>query len=128
MTSREWIDAYSRAWVEADSDAAAALFTDDASYRWHPLREPEVGRDGVRSYWETVTATQSDVQVRFGGPVESGRRTAVEFWTIMRNEGEFVTLPGLMLLRFDSDGLCEELREYWNLEPGSHDPPQSWGT
>ena len=128
MTSREWIDAYSRAWVDADADAVAEIFTEDASYRWHPLREPALGREGIRHYWRTVTATQSDVQVRFGDPVESGRRAAVEFWTIMRNDGEMVTLPGLMLLRFDSDGLCEELRECWNLEPGSHLPPESWGT
>jgi ketosteroid isomerase-like protein len=128
MTSHEWIEAYSRAWVDADSDAAAALFTEHASYRWHPLQEPEVGRDGIRKYWQTVTATQSEVEVRFGDPVESGRRVAVEFWTIMRNDGEIVTLSGLMLLRFDSDGRCEELREYWNLEPGSHAPAESWGT
>lgn len=44
-----------------------------------------------------MTATQSDVQVTFGEPVESGQRVAVEFWTVMRNEGELVTLPGLML-------------------------------
>ena len=128
MTTREWIDAYRRAWIDADADAAAALFTDDASYRWHALSDPAVGRAGIRTYWETVTATQSDVQVTFGEPVESGQRVAVEFWTVMRNEGELVTLPGLMLLRFVPDGRCEELREYWSLEAGSHEPPESWGS
>ena len=59
-----------------------------------------------------MTATQSDVQVTFGEPVESGQRVAVEFWTVMRNEGELVTLPGLMLLRFVPDGRCEALRKY----------------
>lgn len=128
MTSHEWIEAYTRSWVDADSDSAAALFTEDASYRSHPLREPEVGHDGIREYWQEVTGTQSDVQVTFGDPVESGQRVAVEFWTIMRNDGELVTIFGLMLLRFASDGRCEALREYWNLEPGSHPPPESWGT
>jgi hypothetical protein len=31
-------------------------------------------------------------------------------------------------LRFASGGRCEELREYWHLEQGSHEPPEGWGT
>ncbi len=43
-------------------------------------------------------------------------------------EGD-VTLPGCLLLRFSEDGLCEELREYWNLETGDRILPQTgWGT
>ena len=31
MTPIEWLDAYRQAWVERDADAAAALFTEDAT-------------------------------------------------------------------------------------------------
>jgi hypothetical protein len=46
----------------------------------------------------------------------------------MRSDGAEVTLPGCLLLRFDEDGLCRSLREYWHFQPGSFDPPPEWGT
>ena len=75
-----------------------------------------------------MTATQSDVAVRFGEPVGSGSRVAVEFWTNMKADGADATIAGLMLLRFDAAGLCEDLRECWFFEMGSHEPPAGWGT
>ena len=131
MTSRidEWIAAYGRAWEERDADAAAALFTSDAVYRDHPLGPPHLGSAGVHAYWSGVTATQSDVAVRFGAPVVAAdeRKAAVEFWVTMANGGADVTLTGILLLRFDSDGRCEELREAWHFEAGQHEPPAGWG-
>ena len=129
MTVQQWIDAYASAWRERDSDAAAALFTEDSSYRSHPLQAAHVGGDGVRSYWESVTATQDAVDVRMGSPVESrdGRRAAVEFWVRMRSSGDEVTLIGILFLRFAEDGRCEDLRETWFFEPGDHTPHAGWG-
>jgi hypothetical protein len=123
----EWIDAYRSAWHEADPEAAARLFTDDALYCSHPFRPPAVGHEGVTDYWRTATATQEGQHVRFGAPVASGNRVAVEFWATLRNSGEEITLPGCMLLRFAADGRCEELREYWFVEPGTHSPAPNWG-
>ena len=108
-------------------DAAVALFTEDAVYRSHPFRPPHVGHDGIRAYWAGATSEQEDVSVVFGEPVAAGRRAAVEWWTRMRQEGEDVTLPGCLLLRFAADGRCEELREYWHVEPSSVEPPPGWG-
>ena len=127
MTREEWIEAYGRAWEEREPDAAAALFSEDAVYRAHPLREPHLGTDGIRAYWAQATATQADVRVRFGAPIVSGEKAAVEWWTTMQAEGEEITIPGCLLLRFASDGRCEELREYWHVEPGRHEPPAGWG-
>ena len=130
MTVQEWIDAYGRAWEERDADAAAAIFTEDAIYRDHPLGPPHESRDGVRSYWSDVTATQDQVQVRWGAPVVAAdqRRAAVEWWVTMLNGGAEVTLTGILFLRFAGDGRCEELREAWHFEAGHHDPPAGWGT
>ena len=57
----------------------------------------------------------------------SGEKVAVEWWTTMWAEGEEITIPGCLLLRFAPDGRCEELREYWHVEPGGHEPPDGWG-
>lgn len=127
MDVRTWIEAYAGAWEAGDAHAAAALFTADAVYRSHPFREPHAGTDGIRAYWARATATQEGVEVRFGEPIVAGARAAVEWWTVMRDGGEDVTLPGCLLLRFADDGRCEELREYWHAEPGRHEPPPGWG-
>lgn len=124
---RDWAEAYRKAWEEADSEAAAGLFTEDSSYRQLIYEEPNLGRSGVSEYWTGVTSTQTGVKVRMGEPFVDGDRATVEFWTTMAVEGNPVTLAGCLLLRFD-DGLCSELREYWNFTEGTHQPPEGWGT
>lgn len=127
MDVQAWLDAYASAWRERDAEAAAGLFTEDVVYRSHPFREPDVGRDGVRAYWRGATAMQSDIDVRFGESVVEGDRATIEWWTTMRADGEETTIVGCLLLRFAADGRCEELREYWHVEPGRHEPHAGWG-
>ena len=127
MTGRDWLEAYRRAWEQADVDAAVALFTEDAVYRSSPFRAPSVGSAGIREYWSTVTSSQRETQVRIGEPIEAGSKVAVEWWTTMREGENEITLPGCLVLRFAKDGRCQELREYWHIEHGRIDPPEGWG-
>jgi nuclear transport factor 2 (NTF2) superfamily protein len=130
MTVQEWVDGYAQAWRDRDADAAAALFAADSTYRDHPTAEAHRGPDGVRAYWANITSTQENPDVRMGAPIVSGegRRAAVEFWVRMLNSGQQVTVIGILFLRFAEDGLCEELRETWNFEPGDFAPPDDWGS
>jgi ketosteroid isomerase-like protein len=128
MDVRSWLEGYRVAWEEADVDAAAALFTDDATYRANIFEDAYVGRDGVRRYWEDVTRTQEGVTVTIGSPFIDGDRVVAEFWTTMRNGGDEVTLPGCLLLRFGDGGLCSSLREYWHYQSGRFEPPPGWGS
>jgi ketosteroid isomerase-like protein len=104
-----------------------ALFSEDAVYRSSPFRPPTVGGDAIRDYWTGATSTQEDLSLRFGEPVVQSNKVAVEWWATMRDDGRDVTLPGCLLLRFRTDGRCEELREYWHLEDGRAEPPDGWG-
>jgi ketosteroid isomerase-like protein len=122
-----WIEAYGQAWETGDEDLMVSLFADDASYRSSPFREPFRGHDEIRAYWRRNARTQRDKRVRMGRPFVDGNRVAVEWWTTMVDEGEAVTLPGCLLLRFEADGRCSDLREYWHVEPGKHDPFPGWG-
>lgn len=122
-----WLEAYRVAWETRDPDAAAALFTEDATYLEEPYGEPFLGRDGVRDYWARVTATQSDVEFRTGTPIADGHRAAVEWWVTLRNGGADVTLAGEFWLEFDDAGLCRTLREYWHYGDGRRTPPRGWG-
>jgi ketosteroid isomerase-like protein len=128
MELRDWIDGYRRAWEENDADLLVTLFTEDASYRSSPFREPNVGHDAIRAYWARAAGTQRNVEVRMGEPVVEGNVVAVEWWTTMEadDDGE-LTLPGCLLLQFAPDGRCLELREYWNVEAGRREPHEGWG-
>jgi hypothetical protein len=129
MTPELWIERYRRAWETADADEVVALFTPDASYRSSVFREPYLGSDAIRQYWQRGAGAQRDVAVRMGRPVITEARVAVEWWTTMTDpdEGE-ITLPGCLLLRFAPDGRCQDLWEYWHVQPGRQDPPDGWGT
>jgi hypothetical protein len=122
-----WIEAYGRAWRERDADAVAAIFTEDAVYRSSPFREPHVGSDSIRAYWERVTSGQEKLDLRFGSPVVEGNRAAVEWWAIVREAGAETTYPGILMLTFGPDGRCEELRECWHERPGRIEPHEGWG-
>jgi ketosteroid isomerase-like protein len=122
-----WLEGYRLAWVRRDPDAAAALFTPDAVYQEQAFQPAFVGRDAIRSYWATVTATQSDIELRYGRLVVEGRKAAVEWWTNLRNEGADVTLAGEFMLTFGRRGLCSSLREYWFFSEGRLSPPPGWG-
>ncbi len=122
-----WLERYAAAWSAADDEAVGELFTDDAVYRSGPFREPHVGRDAIRAYWREATSTQSELELRLGEPVVEGTRMAVEWWAIMRDRDDEVTLPGCLVLRFAGDGRCEELREYWHVEERRVERPAGWG-
>jgi hypothetical protein len=130
VTIQEWLAGYARAWEERDAAAAAALFTEDSSYRDQPFGDAYTGREGVSEYWSGVTSTQEQVSVRIGEPVVAAdqRRAAAEFWVTMLNGGAEVTLTGILFLRFAPDGLCEELREAWHFSEGLLAPTGAWGT
>ena len=124
----QWLDAYREAWIERNADAAAALFTEDATYAEQPYQDAFVGRKGVREYWARVTATQSNVEIRYGTPITVGNRTAVEWWTTLQNGGVPITLAGAFVLTFDESGLCRTLREYWQFVEGTKQPNSGWGS
>ncbi|MGH3013795.1 MAG: nuclear transport factor 2 family protein [Gaiellaceae bacterium] len=128
MNAQAWVEEYGRAWREKDADAVVGLFTEDAEYRSSPFRKPSVGSAGIRDYWTRATSTQEDADVSMGTPIVAGDRVVVEWWATMRDQGEEITLPGCLLLRFASDGRCAALREYWHVEPGRHEPHAGWGT
>jgi hypothetical protein len=127
MELREWIEAYGRAWETGDDEVMVSLFTEHANYRSAPFREPFRGQDEIRAYARRNAGTQRGKHVRMGRPFVEGSGVAVEWWTTMIEDGEAVTLPGCLLLRFAADG-CSELREYWHVQPRTHEPFSDWGT
>jgi ketosteroid isomerase-like protein len=128
LSPEEWIERYRRAWESGDADGLVALFTPEASYRSSVFTEPSVGHDAIRAYWQRGAGAQREVRVRMGTPIVGEDRVAVEWWTTMDDpdQGE-ITLPGCLLLRFESDGRCSDLWEYWQTRAGRLPTPADWG-
>ena len=122
-----FLDGYRKAWEDRDPAAVAVLFTEGAQYREKPFEPAFQGARGISDYWSRVTATQSDVSVRYGEYLAVRNRAAVEWWVTFANDGVDVTLAGGFFLRFADSGLCEELVEYWHFAEGTVEPPSGWG-
>lgn len=125
--TERWADGYARAWRQADPEAAAALYAEDALDYVAPFRPPNRGRAAVLAYSQRVFGEESEREVWFGEPVGEGGRGAVEWWATYVEDGREITLSGCSLLRFDSGGLVVEARNYWHEEEGRRPPPAGWG-
>ena len=121
--ARRWAETWERGWREHEVDAIVALYAEGAAFRSSPFRE----RDSVRRYVEWAFSDEEAADVRFGAPIVAGARATVEYWAVSSAGGDEETIAGVALLRFDGDGLVVEQRDYWNMEPGRHEPHEEFG-
>jgi hypothetical protein len=71
---------------------------------------------------EWAFADQAAAECRFGEPVVSGTRAAVDWWAAITSMDRSIeTVAGTSLLRFDAAGLVVEQRDAWASEPGRHE-------
>lgn len=118
--ARRWADTWARAWPAAEVGAIARLYHPDAVFYSHPFRV----RQHPEEYVEWVFSDQASAECRFGEPVLSGDRAAVDWWAVVTSRGGSIeTLAGTSLLRFDADGLVIEQRDVWAGEPGRRELP-----
>jgi ketosteroid isomerase-like protein len=115
QTVADWLDGYVAAWKSYDPDAIGALFSEDATYAYHPWEEPLRGRTAIVADWlanqdppgsfeaayEPV-AVDGDVAVATGRSryFEGDGSLAREYWNCY-------------VLRFDAAGRCREFTEWY---------------
>jgi hypothetical protein len=118
--ARRWADVWTRGWPAADVEAIASLYAPGAVFYSAPFRAQQAPRD----YVEMVFADQAEADCRFGEPVVSGDRAAVDWWGVITSTDRSVeTVAGTSLLRFDEEGLVVEQRDAWAGEPARRDLP-----
>lgn len=61
----QWMQTITRAWEQRDAEAAANLFTEDATYQENPFEEPMRGRNAIRQYWADLPTAQTDIAVTY---------------------------------------------------------------
>ena len=91
------------------------------------LPRPHLGREGVLADTRQAYASEGGQDPRFGTPFAAGASAAVEWWTTTLEDGQPATLIGTSVLTFTPDGLVATARDYWFLEPGTHQPFDGWG-
>ncbi|RUL92222.1 nuclear transport factor 2 family protein [Verrucosispora sp. FIM060022] len=122
-----WISAYEQAWRTPGTEALATIFTEQASYRQGPYREPVVGLPAIARMWEAerdgpdevfqmtseVVAVEGDtavarLEVRYGAPVDQEYR---DLW----------------IMRFAADGRCASFEEwpFWPAQSTATHPTDS---
>lgn len=109
---RRWAGTWARAWPRRDIEAIAALYADTAVHHSTPFRPPGAGLAGIRRYLTDNFLAEQDIECRFGSPIVSRARAAVEWWASWTEHGQELTYAGVSVLRFDDRGRVVEHRDY----------------
>jgi hypothetical protein len=119
--ARRWVEAWQRAWPSADPGALAPVYADGAVFTSQPFRDEQE----PAAYAAWAFADQAAAECRFGEPIASGDRAAVDWWAVVTShDGGVETLAGTSLLRFDASGMVVEQRDAWAAHDGRLELPR----
>jgi hypothetical protein len=123
--ARRWADAWTSSWRAKDPNLLRPVYAEDAVFRSHPFRDPQPPLEYAR--W-AYSEEAGEPEVWFGDPVVDRDRAAVEWWAVVTENGELVSLAGTSILQFGDDGRVVEQHDYWNNTPGRKPPWAGWAT
>ena len=131
-TLQDWLDRYVEAWKSYDPDQVAALFAEDATYRYHPYDEGDAllnGRAAIVADWTEPegNASTRDEPGTYDAhyepfAVDEDRAVAVgwsRYWTDATQSTLDRIYHNVFLLRFDEDGRCSDFTELFMKGPDS---------
>jgi ketosteroid isomerase-like protein len=110
-----WLDRYVEAWKSYDPQQIGDLFSEDATYRFHPQDEPERGRPNIVAAWlhdpdEKGTYDAHYEPLAIDGDVHVAQGWSRYFDADGNVRDEYLNI---YICRFDADGRCTEFTEYW---------------
>jgi ketosteroid isomerase-like protein len=126
QTVSRWLDAYVAAWQSYDADAIAALFSEDATYAWHPW---DSGDDVVRGRAAVVKAWLDDKDapgtyqahyepLAIDGDLAIATGTTRYFDAAGSLEREYYNC---FVMHFDEQGRCRAFTEWFMKTPKKGD-------
>ncbi len=113
---KAWLDAYVEAWRTYDPAAIAALFTEDATYAYHPWDSGEElvrGRDAIVANWLEERDPAGSWEAIYRPLLVAGDRAVAEGTTRYADGSNYWNL---WVLRFGEDNRCAEFVE-WHMVP-----------
>jgi ketosteroid isomerase-like protein len=116
--AQDWLDRYVAAWRSYDPNAIGELFSDDASYAYHPYDEALRGRAAIVENWLGNQDEPGSWEAHYEVSLVEGDRA------IARGETRYAggrTFSNLFELRFDERGRCASFVEWYMKHPASDD-------
>ena len=114
--ANRWLQAYVDAWRSYDPAAIAALFTDDARYRYHPWDDPVEGRDAIVADWLGNKDDPGAWEAAYEAWAVEGDR-AVATGTSRYDDADGKRLyHNVFLITFDTEGRCREFTEIFETQ------------
>lgn len=110
-----WLNRYVEAWKSYDRDHIGALFSEDATYRYHPQDEPERGRDAIVANWlenrdDPGTYDAHYEPLAIDGDVHVAHGWSRYFYPDRNMRDEYFNV---YICRFNAAGECTDFTEYW---------------
>jgi hypothetical protein len=125
-----WLDRYVDAWLTYDPAAIGELFSQEATYRYHPYDEGDDivrGRDAIVAAWTEPegSASSRDAPGTYDAhyepfAIDGDRAVAVgwsRYWTDAGRAQERTVYDNVFLLEFDADGRCQSFTEVFIERP-----------
>jgi hypothetical protein len=113
-TFERWLERYVEAWKTYDEDAIGDLFSESATYRYHPWDDPVAGRAAIIADWlENREDPDSWAAEYHPWAIDGDRAVAVGVSRYLGEGRPTVEREyhNVFLCRFDEDGRCLEFTE-----------------
>jgi SnoaL-like domain len=121
----DWLKAYVRAWETYSPEAIGDLFSEHATYSYHPYDETVVGRQAIVASWlkdpdppGTYEASYAPIAIDGDVAVVNGRSRYFNDSTRSEQTKEW---DNLFVIVFDEDGRCRSFREWYVARRGQTD-------
>ena len=120
-----WLKSYMHAWETYSPEVIGDLFTDDATYSFHPYDQPVAGRQAIVDAWlkdpdapDTFSANYAPIAVDGDLAVINGRSTYFKDSSRSELTKEWAHL---VVIELDQDGRCRSFREWFVVRRGQAD-------
>ena len=115
---KAWFEQLGYAWENRDPEAAAALFTVDASYHEDPFEEPLHGRPAILQYWSDVPRSQEQISFHSEILGVTADKGFAHWWVsfVRIPSGNHVKLDGICVISLNAENRCYALREWWHTQ------------
>ena len=110
-----WLGDYVAAWKEYDRDKIAALFADEARYRYRPEEDEIIGSQAIAESWfEDLDPPGSYEAAYEAFAIDGDRAVATGSTTYVDPDGSIKAIfDNCFVMRFDGDGRCSEFVEFF---------------
>jgi hypothetical protein len=110
-----WLDRYVEAWKSYDEGQIGALFSEDATYRYHPQDEPESGRAAIVASWLDSRDDPDSYDAHYEPLAVDGDVHVAHGWSRYFNPDRSLRdeYLNVYICRFNAAGECTDFTEYW---------------